>query len=61
MSATGLRMAVACPKCGAEVEHLNGTTNGSLAVALVRCCGCRAEYEITARIVRFRDDGRGHR
>lgn len=45
--------------CGLPVEHVTGTSNGVLAVTIVRC-PCHREYELTTRMRLFvRESNRG--
>ena len=48
---TVFRLPVTCPSCASDVQLVNATTNGSLAVAVVECHPCEREFEITARLV----------
>ena len=43
-------LKVTCLYDGYPVEHVNGTSNGLLAVTIVRCPECNREYELTTRI-----------
>ena len=38
-----------CPACGGDMRLVNTTSNGQLAIGIMRC-DCRREWEITARI-----------
>ena len=51
---TGFALDVTCPQCAGPVTKTNGTTNGLLSILMVACDGCRAEWEVTARLTRHR-------
>lgn len=51
MTTWGLPMS--CLACGGAFGHVNGTTNGVLAVAVVKCSDCHRSYEITTRLRAF--------
>lgn len=43
-------LPITCPTCGADVELVNGRTNGLLSVAVVECGPCGREWEVTVRL-----------
>lgn len=47
-------LPASCPDCGGELKLINGTSSGSLAVAILACRACPLEWEVTARINRMR-------
>lgn len=45
---------ISCLACGADaLERLTGSTNGVLAVTIVRCGSCNRQYELTTRMRLF--------
>ena len=44
-------LPVSCPRCASDVQLVNATSNGSLAVAVVECHPCEREFEVTARLI----------
>ncbi len=44
------RIPISCLRCGGRVELVNGTSSGTLSVAIVACSACRIQWEITLRM-----------
>jgi len=47
---THFTLAVLCPICEGELDHLNGTAHGTLSVAVVGCRPCGREWTVTVRL-----------
>ena len=47
------KVSLSCLACDGDLEHVNGTSNGVLAVTVVQCSGCRRSFEITTRLRAF--------
>ncbi len=44
---TGYRFDASCPRCGSDLEHVNGVTRaGTESIAVTNCTGCRAGWSI---------------
>lgn len=61
---TGYTLALTCPRCGADVEHVNASRviGGRETSAIVRCPECKpsvAEWQILVRLVLVADMGAG--
>ena len=52
-------LEIGCPRCGSDVEHVNGVNRGTgEACAVVWCPKCRVEFDVQVRLTAVIDNGR---
>lgn len=58
-SVGGVAAEVTCPLCGGPVTwQADGTSNGTRAVAMIRCVPCRSSFRLELTLTNVRVEGK---